>query len=320
MAGTMPAIEVLRPDALASKRANLTAGGAGELLLVLDFDHTITTFTLGDGRRTPMCHDVVEKSPLMPQAFRDDYDRIWAEQKEGIANGNWSWERWWRRSHEIMADHGLQRQWLPEMVKDSGIVCRPGCHDLFELANALHIPVLIVSAGISDIIVEVMTRENLPLDNVRILANRMVFDEATGLLRGFEEPALHSHGKADVGLWEKDYFESLRRKHVLLVGDSPRDVDCLEKVPGLVEDIRVGLYNPHERASMRSLYEDSFDMLLSRAPEAPVCDVDLAPLLELFVSIVGASASIARPLGLAVPLPKAAPEAAAEMATAEAAA
>lgn len=53
-------------------------------------------------------------------------------------------------------------------------------------------PLLIVSAGITDVIEETLRSRQLLLDNITIVANTMVFDEG-GRLQGFREsPPMHS--------------------------------------------------------------------------------------------------------------------------------
>lgn len=258
------AVAVPRPGAFEAKLARLAAAGGQHLQLVVDFDHTLTRFFLPDGRSAPMCHDVVESSPLMPEAFRQGYKQLWADQKAGLFSNAWNWEDWWRRSHGLMTDHGLRRDWLPEMVRSSGIRCRERCGELFELLRRHQIPVLIVSAGITEVIRATMELERIPLgENVRVVANGMLFDEGSGRLRSFSEPLVHSFSKSSVGHHARDYFESIARKHAIVVGDSVTDVDCLENVAGLDGDIRVGLFDAGKRRGQRPRYEETFDVVVS---------------------------------------------------------
>lgn len=53
-------------------------------------------------------------------------------------------------------------------------------------------PLLIVSAGISDVIEETLRSRDLLLDNITICANRMLFDEGGRLKKFRESPPVHS--------------------------------------------------------------------------------------------------------------------------------
>lgn len=65
------------------------------------------------------------------------------------------------------------------------------------LLHELKVPLLIVSAGISDVVAETLRSRDLLLDNITICANKMVFDEH-GRLYDFSE-ATPVTSRCDVG-------------------------------------------------------------------------------------------------------------------------
>jgi len=276
---------VPRPAELLAKVARLRAAGARELQVIMDFDHTLTRFVLPDGRAAPMCHDVVERSPLMPTAFHDGYAKLWADQDVALKEKNWNWEEWWRRSHQLMLDHGLCRAWLPEMIRASGLACRSGCKELFKLLEAHDVPSLVVSAGLTPVIREVLAAEGVPTHDLRVLANDMQFDEDSGVLSSFSEPPLHSHAKDSVGFRLADYFAGIARRHVVILGDSVSDCDCLVNIPGIDETIRVGFFN-RARGVDRSKYEDVYDLVLTNEGLQAAEDLNLSLVLELLAGLV----------------------------------
>lgn len=279
----LPRAIVPRPEALEAAHARLAEAGSQHLQVIVDFDHTLTQFVLPDGRPAPMCHDVVEHSSFMPEAFREGYRQLWADQHAAHASGSQHWADWWDRSHKLMVEHGLKRRWLPEMVRDSGMRCRERCREFFDLARRYEVPVLIASAGITQVIQHVLELEGVQLDGrVRILANEMHFDEASGVLVGFSEPTLHAFAKASVGPREREYFARIGRKHAILAGDSLTDCDCLKNIAGLEESIRVGFFNARTRMGKLEQYKQAFDMLLSSEwVKEEGGDLCLSPLIEL---------------------------------------
>lgn len=284
-----------RPEVLETKRSKISTGGLEQLQVIFDFDHTLTPFRLQDGRSTPMCHDTIEKSEKMPKEFKQAYDDLWADQFKGLEAGDWDWEEWWARSQGLMKDFKLQKDWLPEMITEAGVVCRGRCRELFELLERLRIPVMIVSAGITDIIREVMRREGIDLSNVQLMGNQMAFGE-DGLLAGWSQPTITSFSKAGVGTWQKDYFAAVARKNVLLVGDSIRDVDCLTHLDGLDEDLRVGLFDIPKRVPDQAKYEAAFDLLLSSEPSPAGDQLDLSPIIDLILQLANLNGSPSKAL------------------------
>jgi len=288
MAAARRACVVPRPGALEAKLARLRASGAKDLQVIADFDHTLTGFVLPDGQAAPMCHDIISRSPLMPKAFHTAYDQLCADQKKGLASGTWDWEGWWTRSHDLMIEHELRRQWLPDMIRASGIPCRRGCREFFELLERHAIPALIVSAGIREVITEVLLQGGIVVDSSRVVSNEMEFDADSGLLRSFAEPPLHAHAKTTVSSRAADYFQSIRKKHVVIMGDSLTDCDCLSGVEGVEEVIRIGFFNKR-RGIDRGKYEDVFDLLLTNEDFEGADDLDLSPVLELIAGVVSPS-------------------------------
>lgn len=54
---------------------------------------------------------------------------------------------------------------------------RDGCEVLCDSLNKHNVPLLIFSAGLADILRELLRQQNLLLPNMRIIANVMKFDE-----------------------------------------------------------------------------------------------------------------------------------------------
>jgi hypothetical protein len=52
------------------------------------------------------------------------------------------------------------------------------------------VPVLIFSAGVGDVLEEVLRREDAFFPNLKVVSNYMEFDE-TGRLRTFKDPLIH---------------------------------------------------------------------------------------------------------------------------------
>lgn len=282
-----PKIRVPRPDATGEVRRRIQAGGAAKLRVIFDFDHTLTRFIREDGQPAPMCHDTVERSPLMPEAFRVGYRQLWADQL--VANGEgatWPNGEWWERSHGLMIEHGLREDWLPTIARDGGLRLRQGCQELIALLAAHGVPVLVVSAGITQLIEHVLSAGGVRSDCVRVRANRMRFDQ-DGVLRGFEPPTLHGYAKREVADAERAYLsESPHRPHVVVVGDGLRDCEPLVGVEGVDAALRVGFFNARTKAAQLAQYEETFDILLSNEGIEPPEDLTLAPLADILSEIV----------------------------------
>ena len=103
-----------------------------KLMVVTDFDATLTT------GKSIQCHDLVGFSPLMSQAFRDEFAPLLDWQSNAAIDG----VEWWDTAHALMVKHGQpQRQTLPRMVREAKMEWRAGALDLLERLAALQVPV-----------------------------------------------------------------------------------------------------------------------------------------------------------------------------------
>ena len=123
------------------------------LLVITDFDATLTT---GDSIQ---CHDLVGHSETLSGAFREDFAPLLDWQTNPLTDG----VQWWDHAHTLMVKHGTPpRALLPRLVRESAMTPRPGALKLLRRLALLDVPVLVVSAGISDVIEEFLRQVLLP--------------------------------------------------------------------------------------------------------------------------------------------------------------
>lgn len=81
---------------------------------------------------------------------------------------------WWDKAHEIMIKHGTPpRALIPRLVREAKMIPRPGSLELLKRLEDLHVPVLIVSAGLSDVIEEFLRQHGALSENVTVCSNRL---------------------------------------------------------------------------------------------------------------------------------------------------
>jgi hypothetical protein len=342
-----------------AKEKKFLEGGVGELRVVMDFDLTITGFfadtnpgdsgstspPLGSGEsgscnqdggvgvsgktkkkpRMLQCHEVIIAGlpGLLEGKDRQETARMeWEKYNTECAEGKFTSSLdCHRRAAKLMVDHGLRREMLPGLVTGGKLRLRPRCRDFLEKLRNLNVPVLVVTAGLTDIVEEVLLRENLlerlppgpghqasgnglmiqESSQLRILGNRMHFDEE-GLLVGWDDPEIVRENKCIAGkLMGRDYFfeagtgmgsgSDHARGNVIVIGNKPNDCQVTTHIPDLKEVISFGFLDP----TMERLkeYTAAFDVLHSTLPFRPFqdceaseeLDPDFGPLLEFLLAI-----------------------------------
>ena len=158
---------------------------------------------------------------------------------------------------ELMVEHGWRRACLAPAVAASGVRLRDGAAELVAALAAHDIPLVVLSAGLSDVI-ETLLRAVAARcaaatpPSVAVVANHMVFDDADSgrLVRVMPEPPLHTDNKREmlVALRPDAFAPASPRRIVLLLGDKPKDANSLDLLPPGTVDVvlRVGFMEGHE--------------------------------------------------------------------------
>ncbi|THD26600.1 Cytosolic 5' nucleotidase III [Fasciola hepatica] len=245
------------PERTRAKLEAIIAQGASAFEVVSDFDFTISKFR-HDGIRNPSSHGIFEKDPELTDDARN--------QLRALANKYFAIEfdpfmpveekiphllTWGSLTQDIMVQCQLHRSALAKTVRECSLVLRDEVKAFTDLLHERHIPLLIFSAGLGDVIRLLLQRFCMDTENVRVVSNFMRFNEE-GVLVGFEEPAIHTFNKTAASitsLANGDGKSSMKRPCVLLLGDSTGDVhmadgatvDDPEGVRGTV--LRIGFLN-----------------------------------------------------------------------------
>ena len=70
----------------------------------------------------------------------------------------------------------LTQEKLLHIIGDSNITLRDGAENMIQHLQMANVPLTVFSAGIADVIREVLKRKSLLLENMKIFSNNMDFD------------------------------------------------------------------------------------------------------------------------------------------------
>jgi 5'-nucleotidase len=293
---------------LAAKRRALVSGGPGALHLILDYDRTMTSFLGPDGRRGDTCHGTVERRRseelrARAEALSAVFYPIEVDPLRSRESKVPLMETWYMLVNEILVAAGMTRRDLREDVAAANLRLRPGIAAALDWAARHDVPVTVFSAGIGDVIEEVLRQRYraTPHAKLRVVSNAMVWSGEPGdddaKVVGFSAPVLHPFNKfAGAVLSSLPYFAELRaRPHVLLLGDSPGDVGMADGLDA-AHVLRVGFLNDNVE-QLRARYEQLFDIVVTHDGGAE-CVTELLAEIEAGVrsapSAGGAAAEPAR--------------------------
>nr|GMD58978.1 cytosolic 5'-nucleotidase 3 [Ipomoea batatas] len=276
--------EVVVGDAhsLLNKISAIRTAGPSKLQVIADFDGTLTKYWI-NGRRGQSSHSLLQQDDpeynMKRQKLAEYYHPLEFNPAIPIDEKTKLMEEWWGKTHDLLIEGGLTYDAIRNSVANANIAFRDGVVEFFELLEERNVPVLIFSAGLADIIEEVLRQKlRRSFKNIRVVSNRMVFDENGHLLRfkgktihvlnknehalDMAEPLHEQFGEEDnKGRMINDEEESSlkQRTNVLLLGDHTGD---LRMSDGLNYETRisVGFINHNVEASLDG-YKKAFDVL-----------------------------------------------------------
>lgn len=278
------ALEISRdPSAFKGKYAALLQGGFKSLHVVIDWDRCITT-QYCKGIPGDSCHGIIERyrsedfaaaaSVLNAYYYPlETSEELTQEEKIPYM------KQWYTKVNELLVKTGMTRADLANDVRRGNFELRRGVQGLFKACERHGFPVTIFSAGIGDVILEVMKQRYGPLPpTLRVVSNRMVWDQE-GVCVGFSPSILHPFNKNFLAMGEffsaldsGFYTAAMARPNVLVCGDGKGDAAMAVGLTAATTVLKVGLLNyvnPSE-AQKRS-YLDLFDVVcLGDSPLFPI--------------------------------------------------
>lgn len=256
-------------------KSDLQKGNTGKVYFVMDFDMTLTqhyvtstdtsTTTSSSSskkKRNKSAHGVFSLSKQVSDEYKQLEDALFKKfypmemdptltVKEKIP----LMQQWWQETHDLICSSKmlvgsteggsaegcgvLTRRKLREIVTEVSplIQFRTDYEKLLKRLHELKIPLLIFSAGIADVIEELLRARGLFYDNIHIVSNRMIFSEPKAAgeeskITGFLEPFIHVYNKNEFNAVHFDDLEfstKLKgRDQVVLIGDSLGDVHMVD--------------------------------------------------------------------------------------------
>lgn len=248
--------------------SQLSRGGFDKLQVVADFDYTMTRVFDADGQRCHCSWGVLDNSPLMPEFYRTETQKLLAKYYPMEVSATMTEEEkiphmmeWYKQVHDLLVRCNLTKEIITATVANSNTKLRIGSEELLEELCTHGVPLLVFSAGMGDILKQILRKFNLETSNVKVVSNFFKFDEQDRVI-GFHGDMIHMFNKNENAIHSSPYFEELKARHnVILLGDSLGDIQMARGVPSPNTILKIGFLNDKSEAKL-ALYQNAFDIVL----------------------------------------------------------
>lgn len=263
--------------------AQFTQSASRETLHVLaDFDNTLTRAFV-DGVKVPSLIAELRTGGYLSDEYETEANALHAhyhpfEENLSLPESERAakLQEWWDAHFEVMIRHGVTRDILTAAACNTHHTFRDGARELFTLLDQHDIPLVLMSAGMGDMIDALMRSQHLLTEDVHIVSNFLEFD-ARGVATGVKPPIIHTLNKSEVVLKEYPLHDTIEhRTHVLVLGDRISD---LHMIDGFEYDslLSIGFYNATEDTHL-SAYQEAYDLVIEN-------DGSLQPVIDIIAQI-----------------------------------
>ncbi|GMR54545.1 hypothetical protein PMAYCL1PPCAC_24740, partial [Pristionchus mayeri] len=264
-------VKVKNMERALGKISKMIEGGADELLVISDFDHTMSRAYDEKGERCWTTHGVFDNAVEMAD--------LAAKCKELSAHylpiefdGNMTMEEkiphmeaWWRQSHDAIVAKGVHRSVLEHLVLNSNVRLRDNAASLMAHLETARVPLVMFSAGIGDIIsIFLAQRLGAVPANMHLISNMMTYDEKK-VVSGFKEPLIHTFNKngSVINKEEVNFFHEMRKRdNVILMGDSMGDLHMDVGVENHKESDTLKIAFLNKKDHLLDFYFDRYDIVI----------------------------------------------------------
>uniref|UniRef100_A0A915C9Y4 5'-nucleotidase n=1 Tax=Parascaris univalens TaxID=6257 RepID=A0A915C9Y4_PARUN len=245
-------VRIRDPSMVERKLAMLIEGGIDKLIVISDFDYTLSRFHDASGVKCWTTHGIFDAPSTISSdlgnkvaLLKAKYLPIEFDPHMSVAEKTPHMENWWKAAHSLIVDAKFTRRAMEDFVQASKIELRDEAEAMIYDLHRQHVPLIIFSAGIGNVI-DTFIRKKLGMmpDNVHIISNMMDFDDEDVVI-GFREPLIHTFCKnGSVVRRKRSFFrEATARTNILLMGDSLGDLDMDVGVDGEIVALKIGFLN-----------------------------------------------------------------------------
>jgi len=234
--------------------------------VVADFDGTLTkAFVKGQKTHTTIAqiregNYLTKDYPKRAHELFDRYHPFETSNELTLKEKCDKMHEWWKKHLELMIECGMNKEVIEDIIKKKKIKIREGTFKFLDSLNKNNIPILILSAGLGDVIQEFLKAEGKLSENLHIISNFYEFNYK-GIVTGYKSQIIHSFNKNEVAVKEHLYYNEIQnKKNVILLGDGIGDLGMSAGIKH-EEIIRICFLNHDIENNLKEVSEN-FDVVI----------------------------------------------------------
>jgi len=248
------------------KLCSFINSGKNKIHLLLDFDRTLTKGRDRSGKDLTVWGVL---KALLPPGAQLEYDQLYEKYRVLEIENRLSTVaaiQWWKSILNLYKENKIK---LSEIKKAANqIQIRPYSKKLFEICKKKNIPIIIISAGIKNVI-ELFDKK-AKINPTLLLSTELTFS-SKGYVNGWKKSSLiHVLNKKEKGHHEIKNIK-FSRPNTILLGDSLDDVSMVNGE----NNLKIAVYDPRKDSKNEKLKEfiEKFDLIIKGETLYPVIKI-----------------------------------------------
>ncbi len=229
--------------------------------VVLDFDKTITSKESLDSWMALLdfeiygeaCKKEIEELNTKYSPMELDYTL------EEVIKEKYMVE-WYQKSMDLLYKYQISYSNLVKALEKNTITFRKGGKEFLQDLYQEKVPVIILSAGIGNVIEEFLKKQQCYYENIHIVSNFLTFKEDK--MQKFTDPIIHSMNKRIEKVLPEELQKNIQKKqYAILCGDIIEDIQMIPE-QNLDKTITIGFLNKIIEQNLE-FYNRHYDMVLT---------------------------------------------------------
>lgn len=197
------------------------------IYVITDFDRTLTTVI------SKSSWSIISASEVLPIDYNIEAKKLYEiyrsyeiDESMPFSERNRLMIEWWTKHINLFVKYGLKEKDIFEVLNDDTVLSfRDGALEMLNRFYKRNIPVIIMSAGLGNIIELALKKCNSCFSNIFIVSNFIKFEN--GIAVGMEDEIIHSLNKNEAFI-PREVLEVIRnRDKAILIGDQIPDINMV---------------------------------------------------------------------------------------------
>ena len=208
---------------------NIPITDINNYIVVSDFDRTITSsISTNSWCVLDENESVCEEYKQEMEALQDHYHEIEIDPNIPDDIKHKEMQDWWNKHLDLFIKYKFTEDLFHKTSSDKSVMeLRKGFKRFLNFLKERNVPLVIISAGLTNVIKAFLIEHEIDLDNIYIISNEIYFEN--GVAKGIAHEIIHSMNKSEVSLPKELQEELKTRRNVLLFGDNLKDINMVDK-------------------------------------------------------------------------------------------